>query len=90
MMIAFICIFVFIALCLLGVALGARKSAYAVLLAMPVTAILQYGYYPFLDEQGRADLLMWQLISLPILFTMCLGGSAAVLIVINRLKKRNK
>lgn len=61
---------------LVAIALLGRRSIRYFGVTLLIALALQYGPWPFLDEKGRAELLMWQLVSLPIIasFSLVLTG----------------
>ncbi len=53
-----------------------------VAIALLIAIVLQYGYYPFLDEKGKAELLMWQIVSFPILFAISLSATGVICVAV--------
>ena len=74
MLIAIFITVVCIILIMLVVKFGFKKFGIALSSSLILAVILQYGSYPFLNERDKAELLMWQIISFPIIFSMSLIG----------------
>lgn len=58
-----------------------KKMLWVVLSSLMLTLTLQYGAYPFLDAKGKAELLMWQLVSLPVIFLLALAICSIALLL---------
>jgi membrane protein implicated in regulation of membrane protease activity len=63
---------IFVVIILLFFALTFKKLGRVLLCSIFLTIVFQYGSYPFLNERDRADVIMWQIISLPVLFVFSL------------------
>ncbi len=74
-----IVLIIFVAGTLLGIACFAgKRSIRFIAVAVLLAILLQYGSYPFLDEKGKAELLMWQVVSLPVLLVTSLALCGAI------------
>jgi O-antigen ligase len=67
---------------------GFRKVGSVLVSVTIITLLLQYGAYPFLDEFGKAELIMWQVISLPIIFLISLSVSLIAMCIWHLIKRK--